>query len=107
MLTLEASSAVISNTKNPEAHGTYFRLIERTFQEFDQKHLKLLFEKTLANHEFRYYFADYNKDVEDIVYSENGAKIYYPNILQVNIKKIPGYSIGYWIPNYSLFEEKN
>ena len=101
-----ASSAVISNTKNPEAHGTYFRLIERTFQEFDQKHLKLLFEKTLANHEFRYYFADYNKDVEDIVYSENGAKIYYPNILQVNIKKIPGYSIGYWIPNYSLFEEK-
>lgn len=102
-----ASSAVISNTKNPEAHGTYFRLIERTFQEFDQKHLQLLFEKTLDNHEFRYYFADYNKDVEDIVYSENGAKIYYPNILQSNIKKIPGYSIGYWIPNYSLFEEKN
>ncbi len=92
-----ASSAVISNTKNPEAHGTYFRLIERTFQEFDQKHLKLLFEKTLNNHEFRYYFADYNKDVEDIVYSENGAKIYYSDIQQQNFEKIPGSPIGYWV----------
>lgn len=92
-----ASSAVISNTKNPEAHGTYFRLIERTFQEFDQKHLQLLFEKTLNNHEFRYCFADYNKDVEDIVYSENGAKIYYSGILQKNFEKIPGSPIGYWM----------
>lgn len=92
-----ASSAVISNTKNPEAYGTYFRLIERTFQEFDQKHLQLLFEKTLDNHEFRYYFADYNKDVEDIVYSENGAKIYYSGISQQNFEKIPGSPIGYWV----------
>lgn len=92
-----ASSAVISNTKNPEAYGTYFRLIERTFQEFDQKHLQLLFEKTLDNHEFRYYFTDYNKDVEDIVYSENGAKIYYSDIQQKNFEKIPGSPIGYWV----------
>ena len=92
-----ASSAVISNTKNPEAHGTYFRLIERTFQEFDQKHLQLLFEKTLDNHEFRYYFTDYNKDVEDIVYSENGAKIYYSGVSQQNFEKIPGSPIGYWV----------
>lgn len=92
-----ASSAVISNTKNPEACGTYFRLVERTFQEFDQKHLKLLFEKTLANHDFRYYFKGYTKDVEDIVYSENGAKIYCPNVSQSNFEKIPGWPIGYWV----------
>lgn len=92
-----ASSAVISNTKNPDACGTYFRLVERTFQEFDQKHLKLLFEKTLANHDFCYYFKDYTKDVEDMVYSENGAKIYYPNIPQSNFEKIPGCPIGYWV----------
>ena len=91
-----ASSAVISNTKDPEACGTYFRLVERTFQEFDQKHLKLLFEKTLANPNFRYYFKGYTKDVEDIVYSENGAKIYYPNVSQSNFEKIPGCPIGYW-----------
>lgn len=92
-----ASSAVIANTKKPEARGMYFRLIERTFQEFDQKHLRMLFEKTLANHDFRYLFADYSKDVEDIVYSEKGAKIYYPNVKQKNFEKIPGCPIGYWV----------
>ena len=84
-----ASSVVISNTKSSDACGIYFRLIERTFQEFDQKHLQLLFEKTLLNHDFRYLFADYSKDVEDVVYSEQGAKIYYPNVPQANFEKIP------------------
>lgn len=90
-------STVIQNHKNEAACGTYFRLIERTFQEFDQKHLQLLFEKTLANHDFRYYFADYTKEITDINYSENGAKIYYPNILQTNFKKIPSSPISYWV----------
>lgn len=92
-----ASSAVIANTKNSDACGVYFRLIERTFQEFDQKHLQLLFEKTLLNRDFRYLFAEYNKDVEDITYSEQGAKIYYPNVPQENFGKIPGCPIGYWV----------
>lgn len=92
-----ASSAVIANTKSSDSCGTYFRLIERTFQEFDQKHLQLLFEKTLLNHDFRYLFADYSKDVEDLVYSEHGAKIYYPNVPQANFEKIPGCPIGYWV----------
>lgn len=90
-------SCVIQNKKTNNTTGTYFRLIERTFQEFDQKHLQLLFEKTLANHNFKYYFADYTKDVTDIVYTENGAKIYYPNIPQKNFEKIPGCPIGYWV----------
>lgn len=103
-----ASSAVISNTKSDNAKGTYFRLIERTFQEFDQKHLQLLFEKTLANHDFRYYFADYTKEVDDIVYSEKGAKIYYPNIPQSNFEKIPGCPIGYWASEkmINIFKEE-
>lgn len=92
-----ASSAVIANTKSSDSCGTYFRLIERTFQEFDQKHLQLLFEKTLLNHDFRYLFADYSKDVEDLVYSEHGAKIYYSNVPQANFEKIPGCPIGYWV----------
>ena len=92
-----ASSAVIANTKSSDACGTYFRLIERTFQEFDQKHLQLLFEKALLNHDFRYLFADYSKDVEDLVYSEHGAKIYYSNVPQANFEKIPGSPIGYWV----------
>ena len=90
-------SVVIQNLKDNNAKGTYFRLIERTFQEFDQKHLKLLFEKTLANHDFKYYFANYSKDVTDILYSKNGSKIFYPNVEQSNLKKIPGGVIGYWL----------
>ena len=90
-------STVIQNRKCNKAKGTYFRLIERTFQEFDQKHLRMLFEKTLANHDFKYYFADYSKDIADIEYSEKGAKIYYPNVEQKNFEKIPGCPIGYWV----------
>lgn len=90
-------SCVIQNAKTENATGTYFRLIERTFQEFDQKHLQMLFEKTLENHDFKYFFADYTKDAKDIVYSEKGAKIYYPNISQSNFAKIPGSPIGYWV----------
>ena len=103
-----SSSAVISNTKNPKACGTYFRLVERTFQEFDQKHLKLLFERTLANHDFRYYFKDYSKNLEDIVYSEKGTKIYYPNVTQSNFNRIPGGRLSYWFttPIILSFENK-
>ena len=88
---------VIQNRMDENAKGTYFRLIERTFQEFDQKHLKLLFEKTLADHDFRFYFADYSKEVSDIVYSKHGTKTYYPNVLQSNFKKIPGCPVSYWL----------
>ncbi len=92
-----ASSAVIVNEPRPDFKGTYFRLIERTFQEFDVKHLQELFEKTLANPDFRYKFKDYTKDVEGIIYSEDGAKILYSAVPQANFAKIPGSPIGYWV----------
>ena len=90
-------SCVIKNNEIENSKGTYFRLIERTFQEFDQKHLKLLFEKTLAQHDFRFYFSGYNKDVTDILYDENGAQVFYSNVQQDNFKKIPGCPIVYWV----------
>ena len=100
-------STVIQNRKDENARGTYFRLVERTFQEFDQRHLQMLFEKTLANHDFRYKFINYSKEVGDIVYSDDGAKIYYPAVAQSNFKKIPGCPLGYWLSNYSIFDIKN
>ncbi len=103
-----ASSAVISNTQSSDAKGTYFRLIERTFQEFDQKHLQMLFEQTLANHDFKYYFEEYSKDVTELPNSKKGNKIYYPNIPQKNFEKIPGSPIGYWVSEKEqlLFKKK-
>ena len=92
-----ASSAVIKNTSNATACGTYFRLVERTFQEFEQSHLRMLFEQTLANHDFKYNFKEYTKDVTELPYSEDGNRIYYPNVEQLNFSKIPGAPIGYWV----------
>ena len=90
-----ASSAVIKNANNDEAHGTYFRLVERTFQEFEQSHLRMLFEQTLSNHDFKFRFKDYTKDATELPYSEDGNRIYYPNVEQKNFEKIPGCPIGY------------
>lgn len=92
-----ASSAVIQNADNKEARGTYFRLVERTFQEFEQSHLRMLFEQTLANHDFKYRFKDYTKEVTELPYSEDGNRIYYPNVNQQDFEKIPGCPIGYWV----------
>ena len=92
-----ASSAVIQNAANKEARGAYFRLVERTFQEFEQSHLRMLFEQTLANHDFKYRFKDYTKEVTELPYSEDGNRIYYPNVNQQDFEKIPGCPIGYWV----------
>lgn len=92
-----ASSAVIKNTSNANASGTYFRLVERTFQEFEQSHLRMLFEQTLANHDFKYNFKEYTKDVAELPYSEDGNRIYYPNVEQKNFENLPEHVLGYWI----------
>lgn len=92
-----ASSAVIINAECKDAYGTYFRLVERTFQEFDQNHLRMLFEQTLANHDFKYNFKEYTKDVMSLPYSEAGNRIYYPHVSQQDFEKIPGCPIGYWV----------
>lgn len=104
-----ASSAVIVNAESKETYGTYFRLIERTFQEFDQQHLRMLFEQTLANHDFKYNFKEYTKDVTFLPYSEEGNRIYYPHVSQQNFEKIPGCPIGYWVSEKVLyaFREEN
>ena len=92
-----ASSAVIQNAANKEARGTYFRLVERTFQEFEQSHLRMLFEQTLANHDFKYRFKDYTKEVIELPYSEDGNRIYYPNVNQQDFEKIPGFRFAFWL----------
>ena len=92
-------STVIKNCRTNNARGIYFRLIERTFQEFDQNHLRVLFERTLENHDFRYLFSSYSKDASNIEYNENGGKIYYSDVKQDNFKRIPGCPLGYWLDN--------
>lgn len=102
-----ASSAVIQNAANKKARGTYFRLVERTFQEFEQSHLRMLFEQTLANHDFKYRFKDYTKEVTELPYSEDGNRIYYPNVNQQDFEKIPGAIIGFWLSNVTISTFEN
>ena len=97
-----ASAAVIQKTQNPNATGTYFRLIERTFQEFEADHLRMLFEQTMANHDFKFKFADYTKDAKELACSENGNRIFYGDVPQSNFEKIPGSPIGYWVSEILL-----
>ena len=59
-------SCVITNAYSTRAKGTYFRLIERTFQEFYQGHLEELFLKTLENPDFKYDFSNYDKDLTEL-----------------------------------------
>ncbi len=92
-----SASCTIRKYQDDNARGTYFRLIERTFQEFDQRHLCELFRLTLENPDFKYKFSEYAKDIEHIEYSPSGAKILYKNVAQSRFFKIPGTPIGYWV----------
>lgn len=96
-------SCVIQNRKVADSKGTYFRLIERTFQEFEQDHLRQLFEKAISDPEFKFYFKGYDKDIIDIVHNENGNRVVYSNISQNCFFNIPGAALGYWL-NDRIFD---
>ena len=87
----------ISNQYRVSSTGVYFRLVERTFQEFEQSHLRELFEATLSNHDFKFYFKGYTKDIERICYSDNGNRVFFPNVKQDTFNKIPNLRFGYWL----------
>lgn len=102
-------STVISKCKSYHHKGIYFKLTRRTFQEFEQNHLRLLFEKTLKNHFFKYEFSKYTKTTELILHSNKGQQIYFENVDQENFLKIPGTPIGYWLTDkwMSCFDHKH
>jgi REP element-mobilizing transposase RayT len=68
---VQNTAFVISKNHQKDNRGTYFRLVDG---------------KNCGDKEQMFLF-----------YSEQGAKIYYPNIPQSNFEKIPGCPIGYWV----------
>jgi len=90
-------STVIKNDHSEYSNGTYLRLVERTFQEFEQDHLRILFLKAKEDHQFRFLFATYSKDNPEFIHNEKGSLIYYSHISQANFEKIPGSPIAYWV----------
>ena len=82
---------------SPDSAGTYLRLVERTFQEFHHYHLQELFLLSNGEEAFKFDFSSYEKDHERIEGSDDGKRVYYPNIPQSNFSKIPGSPIAYWV----------
>jgi len=60
-----------------EPTGTYYKLVERTFQEFHQSHLEILFLKSINNPNFKFDFKRYSKEDIDIDHSDDGLKTVY------------------------------
>jgi hypothetical protein len=95
-------SATMTNVKNPNSFGTYFRLLKRTFQEFFQDDLRKLFLEAKNNNDFKFDFDKYSKETRNVQFSHLGAKIYYPNITQSDFNKIPGSPFAYWLSKNEL-----
>ena len=104
-----SSSCVIRNS-NPKqgSAGTYFKLQERTFQEFEQGHLKLLFIKALSDKSFKFDFKTYSKSDFNLIHSHSGQRLVFEKVKQNYFKHIPGTPLGYWLSEtfINLFDKK-
>jgi hypothetical protein len=101
-------ATAVQKSKQNGRTGTYFRLIERTFQEFDVDHLHELFRRVMDDPSFRYNFSTYEKDGSIPQTSDpDGQQIHYPGVEQQDFEKIPGAPIAYWVPDavITAFEE--
>ena len=93
-----SSSCVIRNSiPTNETYGVYYKLQERTFQEFEQSHLKVLFENALTNPNFKFAFKTYSKNDFCPCHSEDGNRIVYNHVAQEHFRRIPGIPFGYWL----------
>lgn len=84
-----------------DAVGNYFRLHERNFQHILFEDIEKLFLYANGNANYKYDFNLYRGDegITEIPKegTENGQKLFYPNIAQENFEKIPGSPIAYWV----------
>uniref|UniRef100_UPI00131A559D BREX-1 system adenine-specific DNA-methyltransferase PglX n=1 Tax=Salinibacter altiplanensis TaxID=1803181 RepID=UPI00131A559D len=91
-------ATAVQKAKHRGRTGRYFRLVERTFQEFHARHLHELFRRVIQNPEFRYDFSEYEKDGSiPNVSNPEGKRLHYPGVDQQDFEKIPGATIAYWV----------
>ena len=107
-----STPCVIQSSKKDNSCATYYRLVEKTFQLIESQHLKELFLKANANHNFKYDFSTYDRSINSIRHCEYGKRIVYDNISQNVFFKIPGCPITYWVSDniikvFSNIEENN
>ena len=83
------------------AFGSYFRLHERNFQHILYQDIEKLFLYSNGNVDYKYDFNLYRGEdgITEIPVkgTDQGQKIFYPNIPQENFEKIPGSPIAYFL----------
>lgn len=103
----------IRKSKEETPIGSYFRLHERNFQHINFEDIEKLFLYSNGNDDYKYDFKQYrdNEGISEIPESgsDEGQRLFYPNISQTNFSKIPGSPIAYWVSQMilSLFENEN
>lgn len=105
-----SSCTVFKKSHLPSYKGTYFRLVNRTFQEFEQNHLKLLFEESLNTPSFRFDFKSYSKNHFILNNSPKGLRIRYDDFPQENFEKLEGcFLTAFWASRslLDLMDKKN
>lgn len=89
-----------------ESIGNYFRLHERNFQHIHFEDIEKLFLYTNGNINYKYDFNLYRGEdgITEIPKqgTENGQRLFYPNIAQENFEKIPGSPIAYWVKTWEV-----
>ena len=91
-----SSCSVVVNAKPQNKKGVYFRLIDKTFQYIEQKHLHEMFLKAVSDYSVRFDFHEYSKDIKCLEYSPKGHKLVYSGVSQIEFMKVPGNPIAYW-----------
>ena len=91
----------IKKQNKENAVGTYFRLHERNFQHIYFEDIEKLFLFSNGNESYKYDFSQYRGEAGITEIPKEGTvkgiKLYYPNIYQSNLSKIPGSPIAYWV----------
>lgn len=89
-----------------DAVGNYFRLHERNFQHIHFEDIEKLFLYANGNVNYKYDFNLYRGEegITEIPEqgTENGQRLFYPNIVQENFEKIQDSPIAYWVTNNVL-----
>ena len=96
-------ASTVRKSNNCKDKGEYFRLVEKTFQEFKSDHLRDIFLASLKDVYFKYVFSNYSKSARISTESnEAGNRLRYSSVEQSNFLDIPENIIAYWLTEKAL-----
>lgn len=92
-----STPCVIQNFHTEDSQGTYFRIVEKTFQYIEASHLQKIFQLALKDDNFKLRFDLYDRTVDSIKNDITGNQVVFKNVSQNVFSKIPGLPLSYWL----------